>query len=383
MPMTGKESLISLYFHIPFCKKKCDYCHFFVLPDKDIFRQQLAEGFDRELDLWAQQLAGKKLASIYFGGGTPSLFGPEPIAKILEKVHRIIPFDSKQIEITLEANPDFLSGGLMSAYANAGVNRVSIGIQSLDNNLLKLLGRTHDCSKALDAVAVTSDAGISNVSVDLMYDIPGQTLQSWQNTLQQIAGLPITHLSLYNLTIEPHTVFFKYRESLCKQLPDDESSTQMYQMAIDTFEANGLSQYEISAFARDGLYSRHNVGYWTGRPFLGLGPSAFSYWQGRRFRNVANLNRYVQALREGHSPVDFEEELEPVKRRRELLTIALRLRSGVDTGPFENQHGMLDEQTLATLQRLQQEGLLEHSGGVCKLTQRGILFYDTIAVELI
>lgn len=377
------ENLISLYFHIPFCTKKCDYCHFYVLPDKDFFKIQLLEGFGLELDQWAPHLAGKKLVSIYFGGGTPSLFGAGPLNKLLKKIHSHIPFDAERIEITLEANPDLLTRQLMQEYADAGVNRISIGIQTLDDELLKRLGRTHNRSAALDAAYLTSDAGISNVSVDLMYDIPGQTLRSWQNTLVQVSALPITHLSLYNLTIEPQTVFFKYREALRKELPDAESSTQMYRMAQDTFEACGLKQYEISAFARNDLYSRHNVGYWTARPFLGFGPSAFSYWEDRRFRNVANLNRYLKALKEGLSPVDFDEALDPVKRRRELLAIALRLRKGVDCAAFEKQHGALDAATYETLQNLEKGGLIERSGNVIALSQRGILFYDTVAVEII
>lgn len=375
--------MISLYFHTPFCTKKCDYCHFYVLPDKDVLKTQLVEGFRYELDLWAPQLSGKEIVSIYFGGGTPSLLGAARLAEILEKIQSIVPFDTKQIEITLEANPDLLTKQLMQEYAQAGVNRVSIGVQTLDDTLLKLLSRTHTSKTALDAVYLTADAGIENISIDLMYDIPCQTLQSWRRTLEQVRQLPITHLSLYNLTIEPHTVFFKYQEVLRKQLPDAECSTQMYLTAIESLEEFGLMQYEISAFAKNGLFSRHNVGYWTARPFLGFGPSAFSYWDRRRFRNVANLNRYLKALQEGSSPIDFSEQLDPIKQRKELLAIALRLREGVDLVEFEKNYGSLDPQTNSALNHLEQNKLLERTGSTIKLSQRGFLFYDTVAVEII
>jgi len=375
--------VISLYFHIPFCTKKCDYCHFYVIPDKPPFQALLIEGLSRDIALWQPQLAGKKLASIYFGGGTPSLLAPEAIFSLIESVRKIIHFNPDEIEITLEANPETLSIERMREYAAAGVNRVSIGIQSLDDRLLMKLGRTHHASTAIDAVNEVSQAGISNISIDLMYDIPGQTLATWLETLKLVEQLPITHLSLYNLTIEPHTVFFKYREALKKELPDAECSTLMYRQAVEILESYGLAQYEISAFSRNGKISIHNSGYWTGRPFIGFGPSAFSYWEGKRFRAVANLNHYVQALREGRSPIDFSEELEEEPHRRELLAIALRMRCGVDLTTFETVNGTLSATTQKSLSKLEEQGLLEKQGNVLRLTQQGILFYDTIAVELI
>lgn len=341
------------------------------------------EGLSLDLSLWEPQLIGKKLVSIYFGGGTPSLLAPESIFSLIESVRAIIPFDSSQIEITLEANPETLTLERMRSYAAAGINRISIGIQSLDDKLLSTLGRTHNASTAINAVNTVAKAGISNISIDLMYDIPGQTLSAWQETLRLTEQLPITHLSLYNLTIEPHTVFFKYRETLRKELPDAECSTMMYKQAVEVLEGYGLFQYEISAFARNGLISRHNSGYWTGRPFIGFGPSAFSYWEGKRFRAVANLNRYVQSLREEKSPIDFSEELEPESHRRELLTIALRLRAGVDIAAFEPLYGPLSSSTQESLKNLEDQGLVKKQGNFLLLTQQGILFYDTVAVELI
>lgn len=271
----------------------------------------------------------------------------------------------------------------MEEYAKAGVNRVSIGIQSLDDRLLNILGRLHNSKTALNAIHLTAEAGIHNISIDLMYDIPYQTLESWSHTLQHIKFLPITHLSLYNLTIEPHTVFFKYQESLRKQLPDSQSSTHMYLQAINSLTDSGLLQYEISAFAKNNLHSHHNIGYWTARPFLGLGPSSFSYWEGRRFRNVANLNKYLKSLQQQQSPIDFTEKLDPISKSKELLAIALRLCNGVNLLSFQQNHGPLHETTLTSLLKLEQNHLIERNNEIIKLSNKGILYYDTVAVEII
>ncbi len=370
--------MISLYFHIPFCTKKCDYCHFYVLPDKEAYKQQLMQGFAKEWRLRSPSIANKQIATIYFGGGTPALLGAERIAEILSWLPGPAP-----TEITLEANPENITLPLMQAYAQAGINRVSIGIQTLDNALLRMLGRQHQAEKALEAVHLTAQAGLSNISIDLMYDLPGQTLDHWHTTLREIESLPITHLSLYNLTFEPHTVFFKKRETLTKLVPDEESSLKMYEAAIDSLSRVELQQYEISAFAKEGYQSKHNTGYWTARPFLGLGPSAFSYWEGRRFRNVAHLNRYCRSLDNDQFPVDFEEQLDEEARKRELLAVQLRLLEGVDLAAFEHQHGSVSEQTTRALEQLEHQGYLEVSGGRLKLTKRGVLFYDSVAVDLI
>lgn len=388
MPMSGEiplpvEGEVSLYFHIPFCTRKCSYCHFYVIPNKDPFKQQLMHGLELEWKRSLPMLQGNKIATIYFGGGTPALIGPHAIAQVLEMVASTMPFTETPPEITLEANPEDVTPQLMRDYASAGINRVSIGVQTLDNALLQVLGRIHNAQKALEAVQHTAAAGIDNISIDLIYDLPGQTLESWKNSLEGISGLPITHLSLYNLTIEPQTVFFKYRKEIEKQLPSHDVSLQMYEMAIDLLPTRHLKQYEISAFAKDNAYSHHNVGYWIGRPFLGFGPSAFSYWQGKRFRNVAHLGKYCRALDEGHTPIDFEEQLPDAERRRELFVIQLRLLCGVDLAAFEQRHGKLDEETYATLQHLCNQGLITNKDNAFRLTRKGLFLYDTIATELI
>lgn len=371
----------SLYLHIPFCKRKCDYCHFYVIPDKEQHKELLLNALKIE---WESLLPlippHSRLESIYFGGGTPSLFGPERVAQVLEWIGTAYPLE---VEITLEANPEEIDRGLVSAYKSAGINRLSMGVQSLDDSELHQLTRRHTAKKAQAAVEEAYLAGITNLSIDLMYDLPGQTLASWKKTLHKATSLPITHLSLYNLTIEPHTLFYKYKNQLLPSIPDESISFEMYTDAIRELGQAGLEQYEISAFARNGCYSRHNTGYWTGRPFLGLGPSAYSFWKGIRYKNVANINRYANALQQGLSPIDTIDELPEEERRRELLIVALRLIDGVEIGRFEELHGPLSDSTRNSLVELSENQLITLEENLLKLTPRGLLLYDTIAAELI
>jgi oxygen-independent coproporphyrinogen III oxidase len=374
---------VSLYFHIPFCTKKCDYCHFFVLPNKAIYHEQLIRGFKQEWELWASALRYTQIESIYFGGGTPALFNPLYIEEILKWIRSDTAWNTNNPEITLEANPENVNTLLMGQFARAGINRVSIGVQTLEDPLLQSLGRTHHAQKAIDAVHVTYEAGLTNISIDLMYDLPGQTLDHWEKTLAQVAKLPISHLSLYNLTLEPHTLFFKKRDIIQKQQPDPLSSLKMYQSAQNALESMGLKQYEISAFAKPGFHSHHNSGYWLARSFIGFGPSAFSFWKGKRFRSIAHLNRYCKALDAGQLPHDFEEKLDPDAHLQELLALQLRILEGVNLHQFESQHGTLNAMTHQVLAHLHEQGLVHLANNQVKLTQKGILFYDSVAVEII
>ncbi len=367
----GGEDSISLYFHIPFCTKKCPYCHFYVIPNQQPFHRLLAEGLKKEWQLRSFQIQSKKIESVYFGGGTPTLFGPRQIADILERIQGLSP----DCEITIEANPEEATEDLLAEYRQIGVNRLSLGVQSLDDRSLQTLERIHSAAKAKEAILAGSRAGFTNISIDLMYDLPSQTEASFRYSLDQLSDLPITHVSLYNLTIEPHTVFYKRRTTLLEQIPSPATSLHLLQHAIEALENLGLKRYEISAFGRPSI---HNSGYWTARPFLGFGPSAFSFWEKTRFRNIANLQRYAKLLNDGKFPVDFEEKLAYPADLNELLAIQLRLKAGVNIETWP-----LPEETKKTLQRLEREGFMKQTASVWQLTDKGMLFYDTVAVEII
>ncbi|NGX51025.1 MAG: Oxygen-independent coproporphyrinogen-III oxidase-like protein [Chlamydiae bacterium] len=361
----SSHSEISLYFHFPFCTHKCPYCHFFVLPNRAAYRESFLPALLKEWELRLPLIEGRKIVSLYFGGGTPTLF-IEGIEAILERIR-------PNCEITVEANPEDVTHDLISHLKNLGVNRLSIGVQSLDNTLLKHLGRNHSAADAHLAAHTAHRAGIENITIDLMYELPHQTLESWKETVERACRLPITHLSLYNLVFEPHTLFHKKQSSYAPHLPSPEESTEMLHYACDHFEKVGLCRYEISAFGRPSI---HNSGYWRGREFLGYGPSAFSYMEGKRFRNVRNLNKYIKRVEEGAPPVDFEERLSPLASLHERLAIGLRLLEGIEMEE-------LPPSTEKLLYEIEEEGLIIYKKPHISLTERGLLFYDTVAEMLV
>lgn len=367
--------MISLYFHIPFCKKKCPYCHFYVVPDQTSFHEILEAGLSLEWQQLAPKIADKKVVSIYFGGGTPTLFAPKGIGRLMQTIRDSGIHLDPTCEITIEANPEDCSGKLFDHLLSLGINRLSIGVQSLDDRSLQTLERSHSSKKAKTAILEAASAGFSNISIDLMYDLPDQTESSWQFTLSQLSSLPIQHLSLYNLTIEPHTSFYKRRKEL--SLPQPNTSLRFLEDAIGAMEQMGLNRYEISAFSKPGFQSKHNLGYWTGRSFLGFGPSAFSYWEGERFRNVANLQRYTRELKQGKSPIDFREKLEYPQDLKEKFLIQLRLLEGADITPN------FPPEMVHSIQRFIDDKYLVQLGSKVKLTQKGLLFHDSIASEII
>lgn len=351
-----------------------------MLPDQERLKTPFLTALQREWALRLPQLQGKKVVSIYFGGGTPTKLPPEEYAFLLEMIQASPLEIAPDCEITLEANPEDVTLPRMQQYRKAGINRVSIGVQSLSSSELILLGRTHTALKAISAIEEAHTAGFENISIDLMFELPDQTLMSWEKTLQKAATLPITHLSLYNLTFEPHTLFFKQKEQWTLRLPPDEERLAMLQMAIDQIP---LPRYEISAFAKPGYLSKHNTGYWTARPFLGFGPSAFSYWEKTRFSNAIDFNFYLKALEESRFPVTFEEQLPWPRNLQELLTIQLRLTDGVDLEQFTLQQGKIPSSLEEVLKRLIEKGWLNQEKSILKLTPLGQLFYDSVAVELI
>lgn len=320
--------------------------------------------------------------SIYFGGGTPTLFGIDRLRILLEMILKEIT-PTTNIEITIEANPETLTRGYLHSLREIGINRLSVGVQSLDSDLLEMLGRNHSVQTIEKALLDAYEVGFNNISIDIMYEIPKQTWESWEKTVNRALYLPITHISLYNLTFEEGTPFYKKYDHLKTYLPSQEEGAKMLQYAVTTWEAAGMKRYEISAFARQEKYrSQHNLGYWTGRLFLGLGPSAFGYINGERMQNMFPLKRYAEALVQGKEAVHFREKLEYPNNMRELLAIHLRILEGVPLEKFRKLYE-IDEEMEKVVHVLIKQGYLEQSRTHLKLTKTGSLFYDSIALELI
>ena len=331
---TNKTPL-GIYIHVPFCRSKCQYCDFYSLTTKD---DNLLDGF---LDAICDHIkeAGAlapnyKVDSIFFGGGTPSFFGADGLATILTTIRRN--FDvTNDAEITCEANPDSISDKLLGRLYAEGFNRISLGVQCDNNEILKKLGRPHTYEQAVNAYHRIRKAGFRNVSLDLIYGLPGQDLQAWQDTLENVLRLNPEHISCYGLKVEEGTPLFEYRQYA--NLPDDDVQADMYMAACEILRGRGFKQYEISNFCRKGLSSRHNTKYWTGGEYLGFGPSASSDFAGKRFTLVRDLQTYIQGIRDGGEVMEDVQEIPLRERAGEYLMLRLRTSGGIAAEEYERR----------------------------------------------
>ena len=336
MPILTKranKTPLGIYVHVPFCRSKCQYCDFYSLCTKE---DKIIDGYlDAVCDhiKEAGELAPNyKVDTIYFGGGTPTFFGADGMAIILTTIRRNFDVDNNA-EITFEANPDSISDRLLHRLRAEGFNRVSLGIQSDDDEMLKKLGRPHTYGQAVTAYHRIRKSGFKNVNVDLMYGLPGQTLESWQETLDNVMRLLPEHVSCYALKIEEGTPFAQMQDVL--NLPDDDTQAEMYLTAVEALRSRGFRQYEISNFCRKGMVSKHNMKYWTGGEYLGFGPSASSDFAGKRFTLKRNLQDYITAIREGGDIMDDLQEIPTRERAGEYLMLRLRTSQGIDAMEYE------------------------------------------------
>ena len=373
---------LGIYIHVPFCRSKCQYCDFYSLTNKD---DKLMEGFLRAICAHIKesgQLApGYKVDTIYFGGGTPSFFGADGMATILTAIRRNFDVDSAA-EITFEANPDSVSDKLLTRLRAEGFNRVSLGVQCDDDEILKKIGRPHDYAQAVSAIQRIRKAGFRNLSVDLMYGLPNQTLNGWKDTLERVLALSPDHVSCYGLKLEEGTPMYDYRDFL--NLPDDDMQADMYLAAVEILRARGFRQYEISNFARKGLYSRHNVKYWTGGEYLGFGPNASSDFAGRRFTIIRDLQGYIDGIKNGGEVLQDVEDIPIRERAGEYLMMRLRTSAGIAREEYERQYllpfGPLEE----ALEKCRAFGhAVRSEDGRWRLTPKGFLISNSIISDLL
>lgn len=372
--------MAGIYLHIPFCRQACHYCDFHFSTNVEIIGD-LVRAIGEEISLQENYLEGEAVNTIYFGGGTPSMLQADHVKFLLERicqVHQVSP----DAEITLEANPDDLTPAHLTALRSLGINRLSIGIQSFDNNILQYLNRSHSAIAAVDSVKSARQAGFNNISIDLIYAIPGLSNAAWQDNIQRALSLKPDHISAYTLTIEEKTAFGNWL-SKGKLLPVDErAAAEQVDMLVALLAAHGYVQYEISNFARPGYESRHNRSYWDGDKYLGVGPSAHSYNQKVRQHNVANNHMYVRAVMEGKIPAEAE-VLTREDRINEYILTTLRTSSGCDVEFLKQNFGYdvfdLHRDYIVELQR--QEFVLFEDQRL-RLTKSGRLLADKISSDL-
>jgi len=372
---------VSLYVHVPFCRTKCGYCDFFSVPVENWGVPQYLDRVRQELHGRIAE-AGCELCTVFIGGGTPTVLAPQALSRLLEPVSDVAG-GSDLVEFTVEANPGTVNAQKADILVQAGVNRVSMGAQSFLADELAVLDRLHSPKDIAPAVATVRQAGLRRINLDLIFGIPGQTLESWRTSLDQAIELGIDHIACYGLTYEPETRLTADRDA-GRLIPCDEGlEADMYTLAIDRLEDAGLMQYEISNFARSGAQCLHNLIYWRNEPYIGVGASAVGCLCGRRYKNVADVTRYIEMI---DTMGVAEVESEQIDNRMlitEMIMMQLRMTEGLSLSDFRKRTEMDALELMGlTIGRLEREKLITVSDTHIALTQSGRLVADSVIVEL-
>lgn len=373
--------MAGIYIHIPFCRQKCHYCDFYKTDKLNYLNDYLA-ALEVEMSQQKNYLSGEEAETIYIGGGTPSLVTGHDLNSLLTGLYNYFTV-SPQAEITIEANPDDLNPAYLSMLINAGINRISIGIQAFQNEHLKKMNRRHDTNQAVNSVYDAKKAGFNNISVDLIYGIPGLTSGQWKDNLQKVFELPVDHLSAYHLTFHKGTIFYNLlKRGLLNEISEEESFEQFMILTEDACTA-GFEQYEISNFARNRLYSRHNRAYWTGRNYLGLGTSAHSYNGSSRRWNIASLEQYIKLVNEGENTYK-EEQLTPKDMYNEYILTNLRTNWGVSLSAVNQKFGKkAADDFLRTARKHISTKMMIQNHEIFTLSPEGLFISDNIIAEFI
>lgn len=371
--------MAGVYVHIPFCKQRCVYCDFYSTTDAawqaTYVDMVIAEACHRRHEI------GEQFTTLYLGGGTPSQLHSRLLRRLVTELRGVLPLDDV-IETTVEVNPDDVTSDLAQSLHDMGVNRVSMGVQSFDDDELRLMGRRHDAQRAIDAVEALRAHAIDNISIDLIYGIPGQTMETWRQSVGRAIALRPQHISAYNLTYEVGTPLWRMRQRGDIHEVDDDTCVAMYGLLVDSLRKAGFEHYEISNFALPGMHSRHNSAYWDGTPYLGLGAAAHSYDGRMRRSNIADLRGYVHHIVD--QDVAYSEEvLTPHERYDETVMLALRTARGLDTAIIHDQFG---QDTYDHLMRQAAPhiaaGRVTAHGGWLRLTADGVMLSDAIISDL-
>jgi len=367
-PAFTSDPIRHLYVHIPFCARICPYCAFYKARANHSETQRFCEAAVREL---SQKSTEFDLApeTIFFGGGTPTALTTAQLESLLRGFHQQLDL-SGLVEWTMEANPGSVAARKADVLKRFGVNRLSLGVQSWDDALLKVLGREHDANQAEESFRILRAAGFSNINIDLMFGLPGQTIEQWRATLEKTIALRPEHVSTYCLTYEEDTEFF-LRHSRGEYREDSDADAEFFEMTMSLLEEAGYEHYEISNYARPGFSSAHNRSYWSGEDYLGVGPSAFSTLGTKRWQNIADYREYADRLFDGRSTVDRTEELTAEMKRTERIALSLRTRDGVSAAILQPFAKETDE--------FVQLGLLRHANGNFVLTRAGKSLADSVA----
>lgn len=372
--------MAGIYIHIPFCKTRCIYCDFYSTTRSEL-KERYVRALCRELEMRREYLRGEPIETIYLGGGTPSQLDEGDFLRIFETIRTVYGMEHCR-EITLEANPDDLTETYVAMLRHLPFNRISMGIQTFDDDTLKLLNRRHNAAQAIEAVGRCRRAGFANISIDLIYGLPGETDERWKQDLQQAVTLNVEHISAYHLTYEEGTRLYELLQARRIREVDEESSVRFFSILMDTLTDAGYEHYEISNFCRPGMHSRHNTSYWKGIPYLGCGASAHSFDRRTREWNVASIDEYIRALEDGHRLYETEPR-DPDTAYNECVMTSLRTRQGLSLEEVEKEYGIVLRQYCTNMaQPYLKDGKLEIRGGRLRLTRDGIFVSDGIISDL-
>ena len=372
--------MAGIYIHIPFCKRRCIYCDFFSTTQSEK-KSAYVRALCRELEMRRDYVEGEEIETIYLGGGTPSQLTEEELKAIFASIYHIYKV-KEDAEITLEANPDDLTPEYVAMLRQLPVNRISMGIQTFQEETLKLLHRRHTATQAIEAFRRCREAGFQNISIDLMYGLPGETLETWKEDLRQAINLRPEHISAYHLIYEEDTALWKLREQHQVEEADEDLSVSLFETLIDRLKEAGYQHYEISNFCLSGMHSRHNSSYWTGKKYLGCGPSAHSFNGVSRQWNVASLEGYIKGVEEG--VLDYEvEELDLYTRYNDYVLTSIRTCWGMSLSKLRSEFGEeLYRYCMRMAKPHEDQGVLENREGVLRLTRKGIFVSDGIMSDL-
>ena len=372
--------MAGIYIHIPFCKTRCIYCDFYSTTHSEM-RGRYVKALCKELKMRKNYLAEKPVETIYIGGGTPSLLKRQDFIRIFDTIGRY--FDTSQVkEVTIEANPDDLSDEYLRMLSSLPFNRLSMGIQTFDDSMLKLLNRRHSGQQAKEAVQRCRQHGFQNISIDLIYGLPGETLEQWEYDLKQAIELNPEHISAYHLTYEEGTQLYTLKQNLQVKEVDEETSCKFFQKLVEMLGEAGYEHYEISNFCLPGKHSRHNSSYWDGTYYLGCGPSAHSYNGEEREWNVRSLQSYMEGIEEHERRYEVE-KLSTDTQYNDFIITRLRTRQGVPIGLLEEKFGNEKrEYCLRMADPYLKNGKLTLTDGILALTREGIFVSDSIMRDL-
>lgn len=376
--MNNLNNKISAYLHIPFCEHICYYCDFNKVYIEGQPVDEYVEMLIREMQLTAQLYPTKKIKTLYIGGGTPTSLTAKQLDKLLSEMHRILNIEA-HIEFTVEANPGDVDMEKMRVLKHHGVNRLSMGVQSFNNNILKKIGRGHQEDDVYESIHNAKKAGFDNISIDLIFRLPYQTLAIFKDTLNKALQLDLPHYAAYSLILENKTIFFQLMRQGKLPLPSEDDDADMYEMCIEAFEKYGRLQYEISNFALDGFQSVHNKTYWDNGNYFGFGAGAHGYLDNLRYKNNGPIQHYLEPLRQHTLPIFSKEYLTTDKIIEEELFLGLRKIEGVNKSIFQEKYNCTIEDVYGdVLNYLYQVGLLEETEQFIRLTKRGIFLGDTV-----